>query len=101
MSSWQRQMEEAAVRIAFPDWTIHPTDSIILSVNYNPGYCYSEYTMENSSYEISVQVTSEANGVHFKCNLDTASICLKIHRSTTYSDEDSVGFWNALMRSGD
>lgn len=76
-------MEEAAVRIASPDWEIKPTDTIVLDVQYDEGYNYSEYTMDPGGYEISIQVQDEN----------------WMRNSTTYRNEDAVEFWKKLMNS--
>lgn len=79
-------MEEAALRIAHPEWSFLPTDAITILVQYDEGYSYSEYTFSPASVEIVVLV-SRSDGSSMQSN--------------HFRDEEAEDFWKKLMQAGD
>ena len=90
--SWVREMEQDAVAIAFPDWSWSEDDVVTIDNQWEEAGGYSEYTQWSADYEIVVAVWRDGD--------DWSGYHPDARRVRSYSKDEAVEFWAALMKRG-
>lgn len=107
-STWRREMEEAAVRIAFPEWELREDDTIKIDMDLENGYetlgpySRTEITVSVQRSDYVDQPAQGYSGYDSGRGDPYYSEENKAKRNwTSYSWDEAWTFWQNLMTAGD